>query len=117
MRRGGVSRAPWACQSARSAASTWTGTKGRLQPALLGGFIRAAADCEVDVESWLTDGAPMGVHRPIIQRGVFPRTDRYPGCPAEEVTECFPDVDTFANYASVEVGGDESGAGLAELQR
>ena len=93
------------------------GHKGRLQPALLGGFVRAAADCEVDVESWLTHGAPMGVNRPITPRGVFPRTDRYPGRPAEEISEFLPDVDTFANYASVEAAGEESAAALAELQR
>ena len=90
------------------------GHRGRLRPGLIGAFIRASGDADTDVETWLREGAPHGILRPIEARGVFPKSSN-PGRDLEELhAATFRPYDQVANYSSVE---DNRGITREELRR
>ena len=89
------------------------GVRSPVQGRLFQAWLNASGDPEDQILAWVEEGAPLGVERPILARGIFPKIEvggRSPGVGAqlEHVLE------GFTNYASVE---DNFEAAKQEVQR
>ena len=88
--------------------------KSALDANLLEGWIRASADPDTVIPTWVREGVPLGIERRIPCTGIFPPSDEAgPALASEDAVSAIIRGDLL-NYLSVE---DNKGAAIEELKR
>ena len=88
--------------------------KSALDADLLEGWIRASADPDVVIPTWVREGVPLGIEKRIPCTGIFPPSDEAgPALASEDAVSSIIRGDLL-NYMSVE---DNKGAAIEELKR
>jgi hypothetical protein len=85
------------------------------RPHLVEGWVTKAGDPEVDLAPWCRSGAPLGIVKEVIPRGVFPRVD--PGEATAELAAIYTKLEPRANYKSYEEAQTLVDGELARLRR
>ena len=88
--------------------------KSTLDSKLLEGWIRASADPDTVIPTWVRDGVPLGIEKRIPCTGIFPPSDEAgPALASEDAVSSIIRGDLL-NYTSVE---DNRGLAIEELRR